>query len=122
MTFTKCKYAIRTSDGLQWRDGYTFEACFSTGLIHEMCVYKEKARDALHRDNWIVGDIDTGLAVCDGRTRKDAVKKFQDVYCSKLERMVYDNHSIDGMNTYEKMCADFAEMLEAAKEVPNERR
>lgn len=116
MTFTKCKYAIRTSDGLQWRDGYTFEACFSTGLIHEMAVYKEKTRDALHKDNWIVGDIDTGLAVCDGRTRKDAVKKFQDVYCSKLERMVYDNNSHNGMNTYEKMCAVFAEMLEAAKE------
>lgn len=116
MTFTKCKYAIRTSDGLQWRDGYTFEACFSTGLIHEMAVYKEKARDALHKDNWIVGDIDTGLAVCDGRTRKDAVRKFQDVYCSKLERMVYEDKSIGGMNTYEKMCADFAEMLEAVKE------
>ena len=117
MTFTKCKYAIRTSDGLQWRDGYTFEACFSTGLIHEMCVYKEKARDALHRDNWIVGDIDTGLAVNDGRTRKDAVRKFQYVYCSKLERMVYDNNSHNGMNTYEKMCADFAKMLENATEV-----
>lgn len=110
MTFEKRKFAIRTSNGLQWRDGYAFEACFSNGWLHEMAVYKES------KDNWIVGDIETGLAVCDGRTRKDAVKKFQDVYCSKLERMVYDNNSHYGMNTYEKMCADFAEMLEAAKE------
>lgn len=43
-------------------------------------------------------------------------RKFQEVYCSKLERMVYDNNSHRGMNTYEKMCAVFAEMLEAAKE------
>ena len=116
MTFSKCKFAIRTKDGLQWRDGYAFEACFSTGQLHEMAVYKEKARYALHKDNWIVSDIDTGLAVCDGRTRRDAVKKFHDVYFSKLERMVYDNNSYRGMNTYEKMRADFAEMLEAAKE------
>lgn len=117
MTFEKCNFAIRTKDGLQWRDGYSFEACFSNGWLHEMAVYKEKARDALHKDNWIVSDINTGLAVCDGRTRRDAVRKFQDVYCSKLERMVYDDHSsIGGMNTYEKMCAVFAEMLEAAKE------
>lgn len=81
-----------------------------------MAVYKEKARDALHKDNWIVSDINTGLAVCDGRTRKEAVRKFQEVYCSKLERMVYDDNSIIGMNTYEKMCSDFAEMLEAATE------
>lgn len=110
MTFSKCKYAIRTSDGLQWRDGYTFEACFSTGWLHEMAVYKEKAH------NWIVVDIHTGLAVCDGPTRRDAVRKFQEVYCSKLERMVYDNNSYRGMNTYEKLCSDFREMLEAAKE------
>lgn len=116
MTFSKCKFAIRTRDGLQWRDGYAFEACFSNGWLHEMSVYKEKARDALHKDNWIVSDIDTGLAVCDGRTRKDAVRKFQDVYCSKLERMVYEDHSIDGMNTYEKMCADFGEMFETGAE------
>lgn len=116
MSFTKCKYAIRARNGLQWRDGYTFEACFSTGQLHKMAVHKEKASDALHKDNWIVGDIDTGFAVCDGRTRKDAVKKFQDVYCSKLERMVYDNNSYYGMNAYEKMCADFSKMLEAAKE------
>ena len=116
MTFTKCKFAIHTRNGLQWRDGYTFEACFSTGHIHKMAVYKEKARDALHKDNWIVGDIDTGLAVCDGRTRRDAVRKFQDVYCSKLERMVYDNNSHRGMNTYEKLCSNFREMIEAAKE------
>lgn len=81
-----------------------------------MAVYKEKARDALHKDNWIVSDINTGLAVCDGRTRKDAVKKFQDVHCSKLERMVYDNNSYHGMNIYEKMRADFADMLEAVTE------
>lgn len=112
MTFEKRNFAIRTRDGLQWRDGYIFEACFSNGWLHEMAVYKEKARDALHRDNWIVSDINTGLAVCDWRTRKDAVKKFQDVHCSKLERMVYDDNSHHGMNTYEKMCADFAEMLE----------
>lgn len=112
MTFRKSKFAIRTKDGLQWRDGYAFEACFSNGWLHEMAVYKEKARDALHKDIWIVGDINTGFAVCDGRTRKDAVKKFQDVHCSKLERIVFDNNSFNGMNAYEKMCADFAEMLE----------
>lgn len=116
MTFTKCKFAIRTSDGLQWRDGYIFKACFSTGHLHKMAVYKEKARDALHKDNWIVGDIDTGLAVCAGSTRRGAVRKFQEMYCSKLERMVYENSSFDGMNTYEKMCADFSKILEAAKE------
>ena len=116
MSFEKCKFAIRTSDGLQWRNGYTFVACFSTGHLHKMAVYKEKARDALHKDNWIVGDIDTGLAVCDGRTRRDAVRKFQDVYCSKIERMVYDNNSYRGMNTYEKLCVVFAEMLVAEKE------
>lgn len=116
MTFRKAKIAIRTSDCVLFEDGYIFEAAFSTGTIHEMGVHKNEAKDALHRTNWIITDIQTGLAVCEGRTRRDAVEKFQKVYCSKLERMVMsDEHwsSIPGCyeNNYEKMAREFSEML-----------
>ena len=116
MTFKKAKIAIRTSDGVLFEDGYIFEAVFSTGMIHKMGVHKNEAKDALHRTNWIITDIQTGLGVCKGRTRHDAVEKFQKVYCSKLERMVIsDEHwsSVSGCheNYYEKMARKFSEML-----------
>lgn len=76
---------------LDYVDGYIFQACFSTGQLIDVGVYKNEARDELHKTNWVVTDVNTGLAICDGSTRKDAVKKFQKVYCSKLERLVMSN-------------------------------
>ena len=116
MTFRKAKIAIRTSDGILFEDGYIFEAAFSTGTVHEMGVHKNEAKDALHRTNWIITDIQTGLGVCEGRTRRDAVEKFQKVCCSKLERMVMNNEHWSGVpgcyeNFYEKFAREFSEIL-----------
>lgn len=102
---------------IQEVEGYTFEAVFSTGQIHLMGVHKNVAKDALHKTNWMITDISTGLGVCEGNTRRDAVKKFQDVYCSKLERMVYDNSHWSSChdcreNIYEKLQREFSDLLE----------
>ena len=80
MGYRKSKIPIRTKDGIEYRDGYKFDACFSNGQLFEMGVYKS------HKKQWNISDINTGLAVCYGITRVDAVKKFQDVYLSKFER------------------------------------
>ena len=81
MGYRKLRIPIRTKDGFEYRDGYKFDACFSDGQLFEMGVYKSSKKQ------WIISDINTGLAVCYGKTRVDAVKKFQDVYLSKFERI-----------------------------------
>lgn len=96
--------------------GYTFEYMMSNGHLHTLGVYKDLAKDALHRTRWIVTDLGTGYAVCDGRTRAEAIKKVFDVYGSKLERMVFSNvhypHRDSLTNQYEFMCDEFREMRE----------
>ena len=115
MGYRKSRIPIRTSKGFDRRDGYKFDACFSNGQLFEMGVYRNSKK------HWIVSDINTGLAVCYGITRIDAVKKFQDVYLSKLERMVYSNEHYSSVpscheNFYEHMTAEFQAMLkEGAK-------
>lgn len=81
MGYRKSRIPIRTSKGFDRRDGYKFDACFSDGQLFEMGVYKSG------KTRWTISDINTGLAVCYGVTRIDAVKKFQDVYLSKFERI-----------------------------------
>ena len=98
-----------------YRNGYTFDACFSNGELFEMGVYKNGKKQ------WNISDLNTGRVVCYGLTRVDAVKKFQDVYLSKLERMVYSNEHYScvpscQVNYYEHMTAEFQTMLkEGAK-------
>ena len=115
MGYRKSRIPIRTKDGFEYRDGYKFDACFSNGELFEMGVYKSDKKQ------WIISDINTGLAVCYGVTRVDAVKKFQGVYLSKLERMVYSNEHYSCIpscheNWYEHKSAEFRAMLkEGAK-------
>lgn len=115
MGYRKSRIPIRTSKGFDRRDGYKFDACFSNGQLFEMGVYQNGKK------HWIVSDINTGFALCYGVTRVDAVKKFQDVYLSKLERMVYSNEHYSCVpscheNFYEHKTAEFQTMLkEGAK-------
>jgi len=115
MSYRKSRIPIRTKSGFEYRDGYKFDACFSDGQLFEMGVYKTRKKQ------WIVSDVNTGLAVCYGITRIDAVKRFQDVYLSKLERMVYSNEHYSSAsscneNFYEHRTAEFQAMLkEGAK-------
>ena len=115
MGYRKSKIPIRTKDGIEYRDGYKFDACFSNGQLFEMGVYKSCKKQ------WIISDINTGLAVCYGMTRIDAVKKFQDVYLSKFERIVMSNEHYSSVpscheNFYEHQTAEFQAMLkEGAK-------
>lgn len=100
------------------QDGYTFEYMFSNGHLHTLGVYKDLAKDALHKTRWIVTDLGTGYAVCDGETRAEAVQKVFDVYGSKLERMVFSNvhypQRDSFTNQYEFMCDEFRAMRQVS--------
>lgn len=113
MGYTKARIPIRLhrENQVDYRNGYTFEVCFSTGVLFEMGVYKNS------KSQWIVSDLNTGLLVNYGKTRVDAVKKFQDVYLSKLERTVYSNEHYSCVpscheNWYEHATTEFQAMLE----------
>ena len=115
MGYRKSRIPIRRRDGIDYRDGYKFDVCFSNGELFEMGVYKSG------KTQWNVSDLNTGLAVCYGVTRVSAVKKFQDVYLSKLERIVFTNEHYSSSpscheNFYEHQTAEFQAMLkEGAK-------
>lgn len=115
MGYRKSRVPIRTKDGIEYRDGYKFDACFSNGELFEMGVYKNA------KGQWIISDLNTGLKVTYGETRVDAVKKFQDVYLSKFERIVMSNEHYSSVpscheNFYEHQTAEFQAMLkEGAK-------
>lgn len=100
------------------RMGYTFEYMFSNGHLHTLGVYKDPAKDALHQTRWIVTDLGTGYAVCDGVSRAEAVKKVFDYFGSKLERMVFSNvhyPTPDSFtNKYEFMCDEFRAMRQVS--------
>lgn len=119
MCYRKSRIPVRTKHGIEYRDGYKFDACFSNGELFEMGVYK--ISEGRNRGQWIVTDLNTGLFVNYGKTRVDAVKKFQDVFLSKFERMVYSNEHYSCVpscheNDYEHMTAEFQAMLkEGAK-------
>lgn len=102
---------LRKENQVDYRDGYKFDACFSNGQLFEMGVYKNS------KGLWNVSDLNTGTLVCVGKTRVDAVKKFQDVFLSKLERLIFDNkHYCSASwcheNWYEHATAEFKTMLE----------
>ena len=106
MGYRKMRFPIRTANKIEYRDGYTFDACFSDGTLFEVGVFKNGKKQ------WNVTELNTGLALCYGVTRVDAVKKFQDVYLSKLERLVFHND----WNVYSEKKAEFQAMLkEGAK-------
>jgi hypothetical protein len=106
MGYRKMRFPIRTANKVEYRDGYTFDACFSDGTLFEVGVFKNGKKQ------WNVTELNTGLALCYGVTRIDAVKKFQDIYLSKLERLVINND----WNVYSEKTAEFQAMLkEGAK-------
>lgn len=125
MSFKKADIAIRMKDGVAYRKGYIFEACFSDGSLYDMGVFKDEAKDALHVTHWVVTDLMTGLYVCEGRTRIDAVKNFQDRFCSKLERLIMSNEHYSSApscheNYYEHMTSVFEQICaEQARKVTN---
>lgn len=113
MGYRKARIPIRLHKENQadYRNGYTFDACFSNGELFEMGVYKNS------KGQWIISDLNTGLMVTYGKTRVDAVKKFQDVYLSKLERIVYSNEHYSSVpscneNWYEHATVEFSAVLE----------
>lgn len=103
MTFERCCKFVRLDNKVRQVSGYLFEACFSTGEHHPMFAHKAICKKG--KCIWTVTDVKTGLAVNYGTTRKDAVKRFQGVYCSKLERM-------RNYNAYEKLQREFSELLD----------
>ena len=115
MGYRKSRIPIRTTGGIEYRDGYKFDACFSNGELFEMGVYRNGKKA------WIVSDLNTGLMICASVTRVDAVKRFQDVYLSKFERIVMSNEHYSSVpscheNFYEHQTAEFQAMLkEGAK-------
>ncbi len=113
MGYRKARIPIRLHKENQadYRNGYKFDACFSDGQLFEMGVYKNS------KGQWIVSDLNTGLLVNYGKTRVDAVKKFQDFYLSKFERIVMSNKHYScspscHKNWYEHATAEFQAMLE----------
>lgn len=48
MSYRKARIPIRTKDGIEYRDGYKFDACFSNGEFFEIGVYK------VTRNLWII--------------------------------------------------------------------
>lgn len=102
MGYRKSRIAVRTKGGFDRRDGYKFDACFSNGQLFEMGVYKNS------KGQWIISDLNTGLLVNYGKTRVDAVKKFQDIYLSKFERIV-------STDNYKRESAEFRFLTEAGK-------
>ena len=102
MGYRKSRIPVRIENGYDRRDGYKFDACFSNGELFEMGVYKNS------KGQWIVSDLNTGLLVNYGKTRVDAVKKFQDVYLSKVERIV-------STDNYKRESAEFRFLTEAGK-------
>ena len=110
MGYRKAKFYVRKRDDkIELVDGYTFEACFSDGMLHMMAVHKSLDKHGL----WTVTDWHTGYAVCYGKTRVDAVTKFQQTYLSKLERMVYSNdHVSEFMNWYEAKTKELVELID----------
>lgn len=113
MSYRKARIPIRLHrvNLLYYKDGYIFDACFSNGELFEMGVYKNA------KGQWVVSDLNTGLLVNYGKTRVDAVKKFQDVYLSKLERMVHSNEHYSNSplcyeNFYELQTKEFQVLLE----------
>ena len=113
MGYRKARIPIRLhrENQADYRNGYKFDACFSDGQLFEMGVYKNS------KGQWIISDLNTGLMLTYGKTRVDAVKRFQDVYLSKLERMVYSNEHYSSVpscneNWYEHATAEFQAMLE----------
>lgn len=99
MGYRKSRIAVRTKNGFDRRDGYKFDACFSSGQLFEMGVYKNS------KGQWVISDLNTGLLVNYGKTRVDAVKKFQDVYLSKFERIV-------STDNYKRESAEFRFLTE----------
>lgn len=109
MGYRKARIPIRNKNGFAYLDGYKFDACFSNGELFEMGVYKGR------KGQWIISDLNTGLLVTSGKTRVDAVKRFQDIYLSKLERLVYSNEHYSSSpscheNWYEHRTAEFQAM------------
>ena len=117
MGYRKARIPIRIhrENMADFRDGYTFEACFSNGDLFKMGVYRNA------KGQWIVSDLNTGMMVCPGKTRVDAVKKFQDSYLSKLERLVFSNDHWSTSpscheNFYEHATKEFQALLKAGKQ------
>lgn len=106
---------LHNENRADYRNGYKFDACFSNGELFEMGVYKN------FKGQWIISDLNTGLMVNYGKTRVDAVKKFQETYLSKFERLVFENTHYSSSsscheNFYEHQTAEFQAILkEGAK-------
>ena len=114
MAYRKKRFPIRKRDGVvEHVNGYVFDACFSDGMLFPVGVFKSATKHNL----WTVSDLNTGMAINYGSTRVDAVKKFQQTYCSKLERTVYNNDHSNATheNWYETKTREFAELLGSAK-------
>lgn len=87
-------------------EGYTFATQLPQSMeTVEIGVYKRNAYNKTVKGMaaWVVTDLETGLIICEGDTRKKAVEKFLTVYASKYDRLRHDNYG----KFYEIMVLDF---------------
>lgn len=115
MAYRKRKLAIRKRDNaVEFVNGYEFDVCFSEGTLFSVGVFKSARKHNL----WTVTDVNTGYAICYGNSRVDAVRKFQQTYLHKLERMVFSNERYTPLkpeNWYETKTAEFAKLVEGVR-------
>ena len=105
MKMAKGTFMSKVRGGMEKREGYTFDLLLTDNTIKKMGVYKgEKA--------WSVIDLDTGMSLCTGRTRAEALEtaKSQDLRARFAARL--------NDKEYGKLVRELKNMLDDAKPAP----
>ena len=117
-TFPICKSVSYTDEktGKRERDviavmaeGYKFDYCNSDAEIVKLGIYHAAKSDAIASDLWYVVDLDCGMAVAMGKTRKAAYDSFVNGRASKWERFIASDSS---KMKYLELRAMFANAIE----------
>ena len=102
MKFYKDGFKSMTKDGLAERSGYRFDYKLGDGTMTQLGVYKSDG-------SWVVIDLDCGMRVCDGATRKEAVGNAEGIRDKYTE--------MRGSEKYAKEVAAFDALMNPAAEV-----
>ncbi len=105
MKLEKNTFMSKVGKSMEERDGYTFDLLLTDGVIKKMGVYKGEK-------GWSVIDLDTGMNLCTGRTRAEALEtaKSQDLRARFAARL--------GDKEYGKLVREWKNMLDDAKPAP----
>ena len=102
MKLTKGTFMSKVGKGMEERSGYTFDLLLTNNVIKRMGVYKGEK-------SWSVIDLDTGMKLCTGRTRSEALEtaKSQDLR-ERFAARLNDKE-------YGKLVREWKNMLDDAK-------